>query len=94
MKQSRIPAQEAENRDGETKEFLPIGDGFCGEETSGRSLYGVFEDTSCFEIGLSINDVIQVLVLHPLQSHLCHCTHSSPLLMLVKQLTHRKEKAL
>lgn len=83
-----IPAQEAENRDGESEEFLPIGDGFRGEETGGRSLYGVFENASCFEIGLGINDVIEVLVLNPFQSHLCYSTHSSPLLMLMKELTH------
>lgn len=58
VKESRVPAHEAENGDGEAEKLLPIGEGLHGEEASWGSLDGVLEERGGFEIGLGVDDVV------------------------------------
>ena len=68
MKESGVPAQEAENGDGEAEKLLPIGDGLGSEKTSWGALDSVLEEAGGLEIGLGVNDVVQASVLDPFET--------------------------
>jgi hypothetical protein len=68
VKESGVPAQEAENWDGEAEKLLPIGDGLGSEKTSWGALDSVLEEAGGLEIGLGVDDVVQASVLDPFET--------------------------
>lgn len=69
MKESGVPAEEAENGDSKTQKLLPIRDCFGGDEGSWGAFNGVFEDHGSFQIGFFVDYVVEALVLDPFQTN-------------------------
>jgi hypothetical protein len=82
VKESWVPAQEAENGDGEAKKLLPIGDGLGSEETGWGALDSVLEEACGLEISLGVDDVVQASVLDPFETDL---GYASALAALVRK---------
>lgn len=82
MEECGVPAQEAENGDGEAEKLLPIGDGLGSEEISWGALDSVLEEASGLKIGLSVDNVVQASVLYPFETDL---GYTSALVELVRK---------
>lgn len=82
MKESGVPAQEAENGDGEAEKLLPIGEGLFSEETGWGALDSVLEEAGGLEIGLNVDNVVQASILDPFKTDL---GYASALLVLMKR---------
>lgn len=81
MKESWVPPDESNNRDGEAEQLLPIGDGFGGDEASRGALNGVLKEASGLQISLRVDDVIETPILNPFETNL---RYSSPLMVQKK----------
>lgn len=82
LEKSWVPAEEAEDGDGEAEELLPVGEGLGGEEAGGGALDCVLEEAGGFEVSLGFDDVVDASVFDPFEADF---GYAPPLVVAVEE---------